>query len=74
MKILNVSQKYNKCPLLFQNQWSKIVLTPKITKSFNHPNQIKHLIQVHKLLSTKITKIFKAYLLQNDQYLTNSSQ
>ena len=50
------------------------ILTQKITKSFNHPNQIKHLIQIHKLLSTTITKIFKACPLQNDQYHTNPSQ
>ena len=49
------------------------LLTQKTTKSFNHPNQIKHLIQVQKLLSTTITSIFKAYPLQNAQYLTNPS-
>ena len=50
------------------------ILTKKITKSINHHNQIKHLIQVQKLISTIITSIFKAYPLQNDQYFTNPNQ
>ena len=50
------------------------VLTQKITKSFTHPNQNKHPIQVQKLLSTTFSSLFRAYPFQNAQSFTNPIQ